>query len=60
MKNDRERGFYLHPELYGAPEDRSYLWSRQPGMMSRIKQLQESRKSRASTTERTSTHTPTK
>jgi hypothetical protein len=27
QKNAHERGFYLHPELYGAPEDKGIAWS---------------------------------
>lgn len=37
-KNARERGYYLHPELYGAPEERSIQWARHPELMRRIKE----------------------
>ena len=40
-KSDRERGFYLHPELYGQPEDKQIEWARHPNTMRRIKQLHE-------------------
>ena len=43
-KNARERGFYLHPELYGQPDEKQIEWARHPEMMRRLKQLQESRK----------------
>jgi hypothetical protein len=33
MKNDRERGFYLHPELYGESEERGIASARQKHMM---------------------------
>jgi len=26
-KPEAERGFYLHPELYGAPEEKGILWA---------------------------------
>ncbi len=34
-KPDREKGFYLHPELYGAAEQQGMLWARNPEMMKR-------------------------
>jgi len=37
-KNARERGYYLHPELYGAPEERSVAWARHPDLMKRMKE----------------------
>ena len=39
-KSERERGYYLHPELYGAPEDKSIEWARHPEMMQRMKARQ--------------------
>ena len=39
-KPERERGYYLHPELYGAPEDKSIEWARHPEMMQRMKARQ--------------------
>jgi hypothetical protein len=38
VKNDRERGFYLHPELYGAPPEQQIEWARHPQMMKRIQE----------------------
>jgi hypothetical protein len=32
-KPESERGFYLHPELYGAPEEKGILWARYPENM---------------------------
>ena len=37
-KDARLKGFYLHPELYGAPAEKQIEWARHPQMM---KQLQE-------------------
>ena len=37
QKNARERGHYLSPELYGAPEEAGIQWARHPEMMKRIK-----------------------
>src|SRR5258708_25490578 len=39
-KNARERGHYLHPELYGAAEEQSIQWTRHPELMKRIKEHQ--------------------
>jgi len=40
-KNARERGHYLHPEIYGAPEEMSIEWARHPDMMKRLKEMRE-------------------
>jgi hypothetical protein len=32
-KSVTERGYYLHPTLYGAPEERGIAWARHPDMM---------------------------
>ena len=39
-KDARERGHYIYPELYGAPEEQSIEWARHPEMM---KKMQETR-----------------
>ena len=36
-KNAREHGYYLHPELYGAPEEKGIAWARHPELMKRLK-----------------------
>lgn len=36
LKSERERGFYLSPDLYGAPPERSVAWARHPETMKRI------------------------
>jgi len=38
MKPEKERGSYLHPELYGAPEEKSIAWARHPETMKRAKE----------------------
>ena len=39
QKNARERGHYIHPELYGAPEEASIAWARHPEMMKHMKEM---------------------
>ena len=34
-KPDREKGFYLHPELYGAAPEQGVAWARNPELMKR-------------------------
>jgi len=36
-KPEKERGFYLHPELYGAPEEQGVLWATAPAAMKQWK-----------------------
>jgi hypothetical protein len=40
-KSSRERGRYLHPELYGAPEESSIEWARHPQVMKRQKEMRQ-------------------
>lgn len=37
-KSERERGYYLHPDLYGAPEQKGMEWARRPEFMKRMKE----------------------
>ena len=37
-KSESERGFYLHPEVFNQPEEKSIEWVRHPEMMQRLKQ----------------------
>ena len=37
-KSERERGYYIHPELYGAPEEKGIEWVRHPELMKRMKE----------------------
>jgi hypothetical protein len=32
-KPPRERGYYVHPQFYGQPQERSILWARDPELM---------------------------
>jgi hypothetical protein len=36
-KPERERGYYINPELYGAPQEKSIEWARHPKEMKRMK-----------------------
>jgi len=36
-KNARERGYYIRPELYGAPEEKQIEWARHPQLMRQMK-----------------------
>jgi hypothetical protein len=38
QKDARERGFYIHPELYGAPPEKQIEWAHNPQMMKRMKE----------------------
>jgi hypothetical protein len=46
-KEQRQRGFYLNPELYGAPEQKQIEWARHPQIM---KEVQEHRQAQAART----------
>jgi hypothetical protein len=48
-KNARERGFYLHPELYGAAAERGIAWSHHPDTMRRVRSMQQRPKQAAPT-----------
>ena len=37
-KDEKLKGFYLHPELYGAPAEKQIEWARHPGMMKKLQQ----------------------
>jgi hypothetical protein len=38
-KDARLRGFYIHPELYGAPPQKQIEWARHPQMMKRMQKM---------------------
>jgi hypothetical protein len=40
-KPTRLRGYYIHPELYGRPQERQIEWARHPAMMKGMKVIQE-------------------
>jgi hypothetical protein len=41
VKNDKERGFYLAPELFGAPKEKRLIWARHGKAMQHVKELQQ-------------------
>jgi hypothetical protein len=38
QKNERERGFYLHPEAFNQSEERGVEWARNPAMMNQLRE----------------------
>jgi hypothetical protein len=38
LKSNTERGFYLHPELYGAAPEKQIEWARHPQMMKKMQE----------------------
>jgi hypothetical protein len=46
-KLTRMRGFYIRPELYGAPPEKQIEWARHPHMMQKIKEAQARQLARA-------------
>lgn len=40
-KPERERGFFLHPELFGQGEDRGVDWARRPELMKRVRTMKQ-------------------
>ena len=44
VKADGERGYYLHPELFGQPEQKGIQWARDPEAMQRIKEARDQNK----------------
>ena len=59
-KEPRLRGYYIHPELYGAPPEKQIEWARHPEMMKRLKRHREGQRTPAATAgaQRTSAETP--
>jgi hypothetical protein len=49
-KTERERGFYLRPEVFDQPEERGIEWARHPEMM---RQMKEQREKQAEESKRT-------
>ncbi len=43
-KEAKLKGFYLHPEVYGAPAEKGIAWARHPEMMKKLLQSQEQMK----------------
>ncbi|HWW16899.1 MAG TPA: hypothetical protein VN310_19720 [Candidatus Dormibacteraeota bacterium] len=46
-KDAQLRGFYIHPELYGAPDEKQIEWARHPEMMKRMKETRAKREAAA-------------
>jgi hypothetical protein len=46
-KSAREQGFYIHPELFGAPEEKGIEWARNPVWMHHVKELRAPRLAQA-------------
>ena len=42
-KPERERGYYLAPELFGAPPEKAMIWTVQPQMMKYVDEMQKKR-----------------
>ena len=38
-KEARLKGFYIHPELYGAPPEKQIEWARHPQTMKKLQQV---------------------
>jgi hypothetical protein len=55
LKSGKERGSYLHPELYGAPQEKGVLWARDPKAM---KQWKEARTNPAASSQKMASHKP--
>jgi hypothetical protein len=43
-KEARLKGYYIHPELYGASEERQIEWARHPQVMKQMKERLDSRR----------------
>jgi hypothetical protein len=41
QKPERERGYYINPDLFGAPPERNMDWARNPQVMKRLRSLQQ-------------------
>ena len=40
QKPERERGYYIHPELYGAPAEKGMEWARHLDILQKMKARQ--------------------
>jgi hypothetical protein len=47
LKSDRERGYYIHPELFDQPEEKSLMWALRPEMMKRVRERSEQQRKQA-------------
>jgi hypothetical protein len=46
-KPANERGYFIHPELYGAPAEKSIEWARHPDLMKLIKEKRDNQEKEA-------------
>jgi hypothetical protein len=46
-KSNRERGFYLQPNLFGQPEEKGVEWARHPALMKQVKAMREKARQQA-------------
>jgi hypothetical protein len=49
FKPAAEKGFYMHPELYGQPEEKQTAWGRHPEAMRRAKAVRAAQKAQLAT-----------
>jgi hypothetical protein len=47
LKSDRERGYYIHPELFDQPEEKSLMWAVRPQLMKKAKDRREEQRKQA-------------
>ena len=57
-KPERERGYYLAPELFGAPPQKGMIWAAQPTMMKNVDEMQKKRAAGMSVLHNTSSSSP--
>jgi len=50
-KPEGERGHYIHPELYGAPEEKGIEWAQHPEIMKRMRETQQNQSAKLQTPE---------
>jgi hypothetical protein len=58
LKPARERGYYMHPELYGQPAEKQTTWARHPGLMQQVKAQREAAKQRQASPNKAATARP--
>ena len=49
MEQEKEaglKGYYIHPELYGAPPEKQIEWARHPEMMKEMQEMRQRTKER--------------
>lgn len=39
-KTAKERGYFIHPELYGAPVEKGIEWARHPQLIRQLREMQ--------------------